>query len=126
VERYRAERTGNARAASLGAVFHDWGIPAPVSTIWANVGIPMIASGGMMNGAQVAKGMALGASAGGIARGVLKEALESPEAVLERLRAVKDEFAAAMFLTGSKDVPGLGKKPYVLTGEIREWMAQLD
>jgi isopentenyl-diphosphate delta-isomerase len=126
VERYRAERTGNARAASLGATFHDWGIPAPVSTIWAKVGIPMIASGGITNGAQVAKGIVLGASAGGIARGVLKEALQSPEAVMERLGALRDEFAAAMFLTGSRDIKELGKQRYVLTGETREWVAQLD
>jgi isopentenyl-diphosphate delta-isomerase len=126
VERYRAERAGDRQAASLGATFQDWGIPAPVSTIVANVGLPIIASGGIMNGLQVAKGMVLGASAGGIARGVLKQALESPEAVLQRLRSIRDEFAAAMFLTGSKDVAELGKKPYVLTGETREWVAQLD
>lgn len=126
VEKYRAERAGDARCASLGATFRDWGIPAPVSTIWANVGMPVIASGGIADGLQVAKGIALGASAGGMARGVLRAALDSPEAVTERLRTVRDEFAAAMFLTGSRDVAELGKKRYVLTGETREWVEQLD
>jgi isopentenyl-diphosphate delta-isomerase len=126
VERYRAAKAGDARCASLGETFRDWGIPAPVSTIWAQVGVPIIASGGIMDGLQVAKGIALGASAGGMARGVLKDALESPAAVKQRLCIIRDEFAAAMFLTGSKDVAELGKKRYVLTGETREWVAQLD
>jgi len=126
VERYRAERAGDRRCAALGATFKDWGIPAPVSTLWANVGIPVIASGGIGDGLQVAKGIALGASCGGMARGVLKEALESSKAVEEKLGTIRDELASAMFLTGSRNVAELGKRKFILTGETREWISQLE
>ena len=85
VERFRAERAGNARCADIGRLFTDWGIPAPASVLGADVGLPMIASGGIEDGLQVAKALALGAACGGIARGVLKDAMVSSKAVEERL-----------------------------------------
>jgi isopentenyl-diphosphate Delta-isomerase len=123
VEKHRALKAEDMRSAMLGDTFHDWGIPAPVSVVWANVGIPVVASGGVMDGLQVAKGVALGASCAGMARAVLAEALESRQKVLERLRLVQAEIRTAMFLTGSKDVTSLGKQRYVLTGETRQWLS---
>ena len=124
VEKHRALKTEDLRSAMLGDTFHDWGIPAPVSVVWASVGIPVIASGGVMDGLQVAKGIALGASCAGMARAVLAEALESKQKVVERLRLVQDELRAAMFLTGSKDIGALAKQSPILTGETREWLTQ--
>lgn len=124
VEKHRALKADNMRFAMLGDTYHDWGIPAPVSVVWANVGIPVIASGGVMDGLQAAKGIALGASCAGMARAVLKEALESKEKVVERLRLVQEELRVAMFLTGSKDVGTLGRQRLVLTGETKEWLSQ--
>jgi isopentenyl-diphosphate delta-isomerase len=112
------------RSAMIGDTFHEWGIPAPVSVVWANVGIPLIASGGIMDGLQMAKGIALGASCAGVARAVLAEALESKQRVIERLSLLQAELRAAMFLTGSKDVAALGKQKFVLTGETREWLTE--
>ncbi|MEM0448330.1 MAG: type 2 isopentenyl-diphosphate Delta-isomerase [Methanomassiliicoccales archaeon] len=125
VEKHRALKAGNLSRAMLGDTFHDWGIPAPVAVIWAGVGVPVIASGGVMDGLQVAKGLALGASAAGIARGILSEALESKEKVIARLRLIQDELRAAMFLTGSKDVKELGRQRFILTGETKAWLEQV-
>jgi isopentenyl-diphosphate delta-isomerase len=124
VEKHRALKAEDMRSAMLGDTFHEWGIPAPVSVVWAGVGIPVIASGGVMDGLQVAKGIALGASCAGMARAVLAEALESKQKVVERLGLVQAELRAAMFLTGSKDVGTLGKRRCILTGETREWLSQ--
>ncbi|MCU0861409.1 MAG: type 2 isopentenyl-diphosphate Delta-isomerase [Methanomassiliicoccales archaeon] len=124
VEKHRALKAGDMRCAMLGDTFHEWGVPAPVAVVWAGVGVPVIASGGVMDGLQAAKGIALGASAAGMARGILPEALESKEKVVERLRLIQDEFRAAMFLTGSEDVRALGKQRCILTGETREWLTQ--
>jgi isopentenyl-diphosphate delta-isomerase len=85
VEKHRALKAEDMRSAMIGDTFHEWGIPAPVSVVWANVGIPLIASGGIMDGLQMAKGIALGASCAGVARAVLAEALESKQRVIERL-----------------------------------------
>ncbi len=124
VEKHRALKAEDMRSAMLGDTFHEWGIPAPVSVVRANVGIPVIASGGVMDGLQVAKGIALGASCAGMARAVLAEALESKQKVVERLSLVRDELRAAMFLTGSKDVATLGRQRCVLTGETKEWLSE--
>jgi len=125
IERYRAQKVGDARCEALGGTFGDWGIPAPVATVWANVGIPLIASGGIDDGLQVAKGMVLGASCAGTAMAVLPEALESAGKVKEKLRIMQAEFRAAMFLVGAKKVSELAGRRHVLVGETKEWLAQL-
>lgn len=122
VEMYRAQRIGDARCADIGRLFADWGIPAPASVIEANVGLPIIASGGIEDGLQVAKAIALGASCGGMARAVLSDALVSAEKVKERLALIREEFIAAMFLTGSPDVRSLSSKDCMVTGRTAEWV----
>ena len=125
IERHRAQKVGDARCAALGGTFDDWGIPAPVATVWANVGVPVIASGGIGDGLQAAKGIVLGASCAGAAMAVLPEALESAEKVKQKLRTMQAEFRAAMFLMGARKVSELSMKRYVLVGETKEWLSQL-
>ncbi len=126
VERFRAERAGDMRCAAIGRLFSDWGIPAPASVLEANVGLPIIASGGVEDGLQVAKALALGAKCGGIARGVLKEAMISPKAVEDKLILIREELRAAMFLTGSANVASLSSKDCIVTGKTAEWISQKD
>ena len=125
IERHRAQKVGDARCSALGNTFDDWGIPAPVATVWANVGLPVIASGGIGDGLQAAKGIALGASCAGAAMAVLPEALVSARRVKEKLRIMHAEFRAAMFLMGARKVSELAGKRYVLVGETKEWLSQL-
>ena len=125
VEMYRSERMGDGRGAAIGETFREWGIPAPVSVIWANVGLPLVASGGIGNGVHVAKGIVLGAKCGGVARSVLREALESPKDVERKLALILEEFKAAMFLTGSRSVNELSKKDYIMTGAVKDWISQV-
>jgi len=74
-----------------------------------------------VNGLQAAKSMAVGAHCAGTARAVLREALESPQAVKERLSLMMDEMRITMFLTGSRNVRELGRVGYMLTGASKEW-----
>jgi isopentenyl-diphosphate delta-isomerase len=122
VEMHRSRRKGQHRLAALGETLSCWGIPAPVSLVEASVGLPLIASGGIENGRQAAAALALGADSAGIARAVLKDAMESAERVKERLRLFHDELAAAMFLTGCRSVADLAKADIVITGRTKEWM----
>lgn len=124
VEMHRARKVGDKRCAALGKLFYDWGIPAPASVLEANVGLPIIASGGMANGLHIATSIALGAKCGGMAGSILPAALESAQAVKDRLLQIKDELRVAMFLTGASDVRSLGRKEYVLLGSTREWVEQ--
>ena len=122
VELYRAENAKDSVRTSLGKTFFDWGIPAPVSVIQADVGLPIIASGGIMNGLHAAKAISLGACCAGGANIVLKEATESAEAVKQKLITIREELRAAMLLTGSPDISALSYAEYIIVGKTREWM----
>ncbi|NLK25031.1 MAG: type 2 isopentenyl-diphosphate Delta-isomerase [Euryarchaeota archaeon] len=126
VEAFRSLRMGDQRCAAIGTTFGEWGIPAPISVRLAQVGIPIIASGGVTNGLQAAKSIAVGANCAGIARAVLKDALESAKAVEERLRIIAEELKVAMFLTGSSTLQELSKQRVIFTGPTREWGLELE
>ncbi len=126
VEFYRAIAEENRIRSSIGDTFFDWGIPAPVSLAQCkNCGIPLIASGGILDGIHVAASVSMGATAAGVANIILKEASESANAVKEKLTIIMEELKTAMLLTGSKDLKQLSKARYVVLGETKEWMDQL-
>ncbi|MEM2944248.1 MAG: type 2 isopentenyl-diphosphate Delta-isomerase [Methanomassiliicoccales archaeon] len=125
VEKYRAERVGDEKGKILGEAFKDWGIPSPVSVIAAKVGLPLIASGGILNGLHIAKSIAIGANCAGTARSILQAATESADAVVKKLKVMQMEFKATMFLTGSARVNELSRSPHVITGITREWLEQM-
>ncbi len=122
IEMYRAEDAGNGLKQELGYTYFDWGIPAPVSLMSADTDIPLIASGGILTGLDVAKSIAMGAVAGGGAYVILHEAVESADAVKKVLGLMIEEFKTAMMLTGSQNVEELANAEYVVLGETRQWI----
>ena len=123
VEHHRAKAMGADREARLGRTFWDWGIPSPISlTQMVPLGLPVIASGGIRSGLDVARAVALGARAAGIAGGVLKAASTGYAATVKELGQIIYELRVAMFLTGSRTVDELATVPVVLTGECRQWI----
>jgi len=122
VELYRAMKANDEIRSSMGETFFDWGIPSPVSLIEARNGLPIIASGGILDGIHVACTIAMGASCAGVAHSVLREATESSEAVERKLTLIREELRAAMMLTGSSNIKQLSKTRYVIMGESKEWL----
>ena len=123
VEHYRAVEQGAEREARLGKTFWDWGIPSPVSVKEiVPLGLPVIASGGIRSGLDVARAIALGASAAGIAGGILRAASRGFEETRKELEHLIHELKVAMFLTGSRSVDELRRAPVVVTGETRGWL----
>lgn len=123
VEHYRALDQGAELEARVGKTFWDWGIPSPVSVVeLVPLGLPVIASGGIRSGLDVARAVALGATAAGTAGGVLRAASTSVSATRKELEAIVHEFRVAMFLTGSRTVDDLQRAPYVLSGETGAWL----
>jgi len=126
VEFYRAFESDDKVMTAVGDTFFDWGIPAPVSVMQCKeCNLPLIASGGVLDGIHVASSIALGATAAGVANIILKEATESADAVKEKLKIIIQELRTAMLLTGSKDLKQLSEARYVVLGETKEWMDQL-
>lgn len=117
----------NPLKAFLAELFSEWGIPTAASIIEISStvkGIELIASGGIRNGLQAAKAIALGADFVGIARPLLKPALKGSEAVEQMVLKLAEELKVAMLLTGSKSVPDLKRCRFVLHGPLLEWVTQ--
>jgi isopentenyl-diphosphate delta-isomerase len=124
VEHHRAKAQGALREAQLGKTFWDWGIPSPVSVReLVPLGLPIVASGGIRTGLDVARSVALGATAAGTAGGVLKAAAAGYEETVTALRQIVHEFRVGMFLTGSRTVGDLRRARFVVTGETRQWLS---
>lgn len=112
VEMYRAP---TARHARVAGAFIDWGIPTALSVQMCRRGapdIPIFASGGLRNGIDVAKSIALGASLGGLAGDFLRAAdREGITGVIELAGAITDELRVAMFCVGAFDLTALSSSP---------------
>jgi isopentenyl-diphosphate delta-isomerase len=122
VEFYRAIAIKDKLRERLGDTFWDWGIPTPVSVIKANVGLDLIATGGIRNGLDIAKALVLGANSAGMAGELLNAATESSKMVEDKLEAIIQELKAAMFLVGAKNISELKNRKYVITGRTKEWL----
>jgi isopentenyl-diphosphate delta-isomerase len=125
VEYYRAKSAGDSSRVNIGKTFWDWGIPTPVAVVVANVGLPVIATGGLRSGLDVARAISIGASSAGMAGRLLPAALEGKEALTIELRTILDELKAAMFLVGAKDLKELAATKAIVTGRSKEWLDQL-
>jgi isopentenyl-diphosphate delta-isomerase len=103
-------RAPTDRLRRLAKVFADWGIPTAETLLLAQrgaPGLPLIASGGMRNGIEAAKALALGATAVGIASPFLKAAAASADEVIETISQFALELRTAMFCAGAGSVAAL-------------------
>jgi isopentenyl-diphosphate delta-isomerase len=97
--------------------FWDWGIPTvdallQVKELRSEMTFGMIASGGIQNGIDIAKSIALGADLAGIAKPLITAFILKGEKALQR--KMEDnimQLKYAMFLTGSTNLAALGAQP---------------
>ena len=117
--------TLRARAATqrLGELYWDWGIPTGASVLQLQgLGLEIIATGGVRNGLDVARALALGATAGGIARGFLIAWNDGGQKAAHQAAAeVISEIRLACLLTGSRTPQDLAKAPKFLGPELAQW-----
>ncbi len=123
VEAYRAAEIGDFESEQMGRLFWSWGIPTPVSLVECTCfGAQVISSGGVRSGLDVAKSLALGASLAGTALPMLAPATESPQSVVNSVKAYLRALRISMFLTGCKNISELRRTPLVVFGRTREWL----
>jgi isopentenyl-diphosphate delta-isomerase len=107
VEMHRAH---NRVAGTVAGAFVAWGIPTADSILAVREcapGVAVIASGGLRDGLDVAKSLALGASLAGLAGPLLKAAAVSVERVLEEIDILTGTLRVAMFAAGVQTLDGL-------------------
>ena len=89
--------------ASINAAFGDWGIPTARNLMQLREleGDPLIfASGGLRDGVDLAKSLALGARLGGFARKFLKAANVGESELINQIEVIKTQLRVAMFACG--------------------------
>jgi len=107
VEMHRAQ---NQSQANIAAAFIDWGIPtveALVQVHQALPDMPLIASGGLRSGMDIAKCLALGADLAGMALPFLQSAVDSKQAVIQVIQDTITVLRTCMFATGSSNCAAL-------------------
>jgi len=122
VEKVRAESASERLKTRLGELFWDWGIPTALSIIIVRrmlKKLPLIASGGIRNGLEIAKCITIGADMCAMAYPFLVNAVQSKEALYQFADTVIAELKSTMFLVGAADISTLKCTKYILTGELR-------
>ncbi|WP_082233980.1 type 2 isopentenyl-diphosphate Delta-isomerase [Halobacillus massiliensis] len=120
----------NMRREKPFASFNNWGIPTPVSLLETrelckNHGVHLIGSGGIRHGLDGAKALALGASAFGMAGGLLKILINHGlDELVAEIDHIHHELKIAMMLTNSRSLESLKESPVVYYGKTREWVEQ--
>jgi isopentenyl-diphosphate delta-isomerase len=112
--------TVEARRLSGGeeakSTFSAWGIPTDEALIEvrrALPDIPLVASGGVRSGLDVAKCLALGADVAALGQPLLASALESADKVIEFLAGIIHEIKIAMLCAGARDADALKTTPLI-------------
>ena len=104
------ERALDARQQQLGNTFAEWGLPTAdcireVRTVSTTV--PLIASGGLRTGLDIAKAIALGADLAGMAYPLLSAAHDSEAAVYELVESILAELKTVLLCTDSPNLAAL-------------------
>lgn len=116
---------GDERSRDLGALLATWGIPTAASLAMLDgLGLELIASGGVRNGLEMAKAIALGARLCGAAlpiyRAYRSGGVSEATALVERLA---EELKAVMLLTGVRTLGALARQPVLLGDRLNAWVA---
>lgn len=112
--RVEGERARDERQRRLGQTFANWGIPtADCITAVRRIApdIPLIASGGLRNGLDAAKTLALGADLAGLALPFLQAAADSEAALQSLAETLIAELTTVLFCTGTATLAELRTAP---------------
>ncbi len=123
VEYYRA-KGNNSIQRFLGDSFWDWGIPTAVSIVETTqtVKLPVIASGGLRSGVEIAKALALNACLASLSQPILQAAVQGVKETERILSCLVEELRNVMFLLGAQEIVDLANVPVVIYGKTAEWL----
>ena len=127
IEAIRAQQQKQTSNQKIGELFADWGLPTALSTLEISDladEIEFITSGGIRNGLDAAKALALNASLVGIALPIARIAKDGTEIqLIESINHFIQEIKTTMFLVGAKNLEILREVPLVIAGKAAEWLS---
>ena len=120
IEKIRADQQNENIKSRLGELFWDWGIPTALSILLVSksVRMPIIASGGLRNGLEIAKCLILGSDLCAMAFPFLKKASQSEEELERFTNLILTEIKSTMFLLGAGNIKSLKNTRYILTDKL--------
>ncbi|PKM80075.1 MAG: type 2 isopentenyl-diphosphate Delta-isomerase [Firmicutes bacterium HGW-Firmicutes-14] len=116
------------RSELKGSSLETWGITTAASLVEvksSGMAETVIATGGILNGLDAAKALALGADAAGIAGPYLKVVFERGAAgLIQVIENMKSDLKRVLLMTGTRRPSHLKYVPLVITGGTREWLRE--
>jgi len=125
VEYFRAPKTEDKTQQYIGEALWDWGLPTAVSLIETaqTIKLPLIASGGVRSGTDIAKALTLNASLASIVQPILQTAIKNTQETEQKLGYLIEELRNVMFLVGVEKISDLANTSVVVTGKTAEWLS---
>jgi isopentenyl-diphosphate delta-isomerase len=111
-----SRRAPTPELRALAEKFWNWGIPTAESLIRVRKSVPnlpLIASGGIRDGIEVAKAIALGATLGALASPMLRLANISTEETIAGIQTLRAQLRVAMFGIGAANLAALRDTPFL-------------
>lgn len=107
--------------------FSSWGLATAMLTDASrDISDRILASGGLRNGMDLAKSLALGAYAGGMALPFIRAALETrADGVCLEIENIQKVLQSVMFLTGSRTIEELRQAPLIKSPEFQNYVDTL-
>lgn len=107
--------------------FRDWGIPTPISLIETVTAVgnktDVISSGGLKDGLDAAKSLALGAKATAFAAPFLYILLKEGSLSLEKhILQIEKEIKFIMAMAGVRNINELKQRPVIIQGNTYHWL----
>lgn len=133
IESKRENNVNKKYTRNPADIFREWGIPTPVSIQYVREisNKPIIATGGLRSGIDIAKSIALGADIGGLAYNFLVSAWQDHHEktisnTIKEIRTLKNEIRSCFWLINSKNIDEVkgNRKKVIFLGELYRWMNQ--
>lgn len=114
---------GDDHSRDLGDLFRTWGIPTAASiAMLKGSGLELIASGGIRDGLEMAKAIALGARLCGVALPVYRAYRAGGiDGAIELIAGLIEGLRTAMLLTGSRTQNDLARQTVVMGPRLSAW-----
>ncbi|MBN1802285.1 MAG: type 2 isopentenyl-diphosphate Delta-isomerase [Candidatus Lokiarchaeota archaeon] len=134
IEYYRSNKVNEKYTRNPAVLFREWGNPTPVSVLYVRSisNLPIIATGGLKTGVDIAKSIVLGADIGGFASKFLFSSWKDLESgteseTIKEIKTLKHELQSCMWLLNVMNLRALknNRKKRVFLGNLYQWEEQI-